>query len=368
MNTRIKLHNGILLLSFIIFFVLNPISNLFAQENTRYVGTWKLVSATMDGQSLNKGSETLQLKIDRWISTAGCTASGTLQFKKGKMKMVVQNHNCPGYGIPSMSQNYIVSEDGNQLTLSARFMGASFLNVYTRSSGEELDWVENNEDEEFGNIRDEGDASEPYPAEFESDWNDTGMPEPADPNATDDVPELPELDPDVDPFGDGSSDDTVENEIEETELPEPTPPEEIGEQELKQDLENELPESIEELENIDDGNSDSNSNSESTNSSEEITDTYNEIEKTPEPKPVTTEKVETETETESEVPEMNLSDENTKLPEQDTDNAEFDSDADKQLPEEGISEEELEMVDEGDLKEVPEEKSKEKKKSNKEKK
>ncbi|MDX1285419.1 MAG: hypothetical protein R3182_10410, partial [Draconibacterium sp.] len=132
----------------------------FTSQSDRITGTWLLVSATMDGKPIDKTAETLVLKTDAWISQAGCTASGKLTVKGNSMTMTVLRHSCPGTSIPSLTQKYSVSEDGDQLTLVAVYMGATFRNVYRRTSGEELDWVENDENEEFENIADEPDDIE----------------------------------------------------------------------------------------------------------------------------------------------------------------------------------------------------------------
>jgi len=86
-------------------------------SDKKYVGKWRRVSMSINGVPENFSQATLEMKESSFVKTTNCSISGSLSITESKMVMNVINDGCRE-GKNSFVNNYSVSSDGKQLTLS----------------------------------------------------------------------------------------------------------------------------------------------------------------------------------------------------------------------------------------------------------
>ena len=154
---------------------LDPTSDMNEPVDYSYIGTWILVSATMDGAPIDKGRESLIMKRDSYTSIAGCTVLGSLKVKGNIMTMQAARHDCLGPVPSGMTQTFQMSKDKETVTFVILYGGSVFRNVFTRQG--ELDLA----DSEAENSLEDSELELAYP-EAENSLEDSEL-ELADPEA-----------------------------------------------------------------------------------------------------------------------------------------------------------------------------------------
>ena len=82
-----------------------------------YLGKWKRISMTINGNPENFSHSTLEIGENYFVKTTDCSISGSLSVDKDKMMMSVENDGCKE-GKNNFINNYSISPDGKLLTLS----------------------------------------------------------------------------------------------------------------------------------------------------------------------------------------------------------------------------------------------------------
>lgn len=90
---------------------------LTVPSNKKYIGKWKRNLMTINGVSENFSQALLEIGENSFTKTTDCSISGSLSIDDRKMIMNVEKDGCQE-GKNSFVSNYVVSLDGNALTLS----------------------------------------------------------------------------------------------------------------------------------------------------------------------------------------------------------------------------------------------------------
>lgn len=98
-----------------------------------YIGSWSRVSSTLDGAPQALVANTITMTKDTYVSTTSkCTLNASLAVADGAMSIITTSSDCKGYVATTYLSSYLVSEDGETLTLTNTQFGATSVEVYAR--------------------------------------------------------------------------------------------------------------------------------------------------------------------------------------------------------------------------------------------
>ncbi len=110
------------------------------EEELTYIGEWTRVGATLNGEPQDISNHNIILTEDTFYSSnPTCAIEGDLMVFDDIMDVTVTTHNCPADVGNNFIYSFVLSEDGQTLTMTNTQFGGTMIETYSRADYEEIE-------------------------------------------------------------------------------------------------------------------------------------------------------------------------------------------------------------------------------------